>query len=74
MSIRNKISPVPATIKTKKENKKQGYSKTRKNKNKKKTTFFDAVMNTFFLADDGGNTSTKSSARKELPSNVPWIL
>ena len=74
MEIRNKISPIPATMKTKKENKKLEYSKTRKNKDKKKTTFFDAVMNTFFLADDGGNNSTKPDERRELPSHVPWIL
>jgi len=74
MEIRNKISPVPATTKTKKENKKLDYSKTRKNRDKKNTTFFDAVMNTFFLADDRGNNSKKPDARRELPSHVPWIL
>ena len=74
MKIRNKISPVPATMKTKKENKKQEFPKTNKNRNEKKTTFFNAVMNIFFLADDGGNNSTKSPERRELPSQVPWIL
>ena len=74
MEIRNKISPIPATMKTKKGKKKPEYSKTRKNKDKKKTTFFDAVMNTFFLADEGDNNSTKPDERRELPSHVPWIL
>ena len=74
MEIRNKISPIPATMKTKKGKKKPEYSKTRKNKDKKKTTFFDAVMNTFFSADDGGKNSTKPDASRELPSHVPWIL
>ena len=74
MEKRNKISSASTTMKTKRENKKQEYPKTRKEKNKKQITFFDAVMNTFCLADDGGNNSTKSPARRELPSNVPWIL
>ena len=74
MEIGNKIFPVPATMKIKKENKKLEYSKKSENKDKKKTTFFDVVMNTFFLADDGGNNSTKPDAGRELPSHVPWIL
>ena len=74
MEIINKISPVPETMKTKKENEKQEYPKTRKNKKKKKTTFLDVVMSTFFLPDHRGNNSTKPYVRGELPSRVPWIL
>jgi hypothetical protein len=71
MEKRNKTSSVPTAMKTIEENKKQEYSKTRK---KKQITFYDVVMNTFCSADDGGYNSTKSSARRELPSRVPWIL
>ena len=71
MEKRNKTSSVPAAMKTIEENKRQEYSKTRK---KKQITFYDVVMNTFCLADDGDYNSTKSSAKRELPSRVPWIL